>query len=464
MSRVLPFSLTGARRRSAVAFAFVVATIVGTVRSESVVADGVAFSSVNVPFGDVLSRAKPLGAARFVLVEFFTEHCGLCRALERETFDAPEVARALRDDLCVRYDAEGENGRPVAERYRVRRFPTTLFLDASGDEIDRMIGFISPQRFVEETARIRAGAGTLKALRAAAEASPTDTSVRVAYGRKLVRAGDLETARVILEPLADAATPDAAVRPAALLGLAELSHRSNDARGARERLGQLIAGYPDAPESADGWLLRVEVELRDGAPEKALEAAAEARRFVRAPGKLVSLEETVATLERKKLEATVLRWGEEALASGDIESLHRAARASLDRRMNFGSAARWAEAAAKAIPDDPLVLETHAALLFESGSPERALVVGAKALALARDPDDSLRIARHLASWRAALRARPDAQAAADGSDALPPPPPVERAGSAPAPSAPVPVHPREGESERPACPPPPPEPKPPCR
>ena len=461
------------RRALGLALALAV-TLLGT-RPAS--AQGVAFASINAPWTDVLSKAKPLGARRFVLVEFFTEHCGLCRALERETFEAPDVAALLRDDLCVRYDAEGEAGRPVAERFRVRHFPTTLFVDPAGDEVDRVIGFISPARFVEEATRIRAGTQTLKSLRAANLAAPSDASLSVAYGRKLARAGDVEAARALLEPLAAASAPVAAVRPAALLGLAELSHRTNDVRAARSLIDELIAAYPDAPECADGWLLRVDLELRDGSPEKALEAAAEARRSVRAPGKLAYLEETVATIERKKLEETILRWGERALAAGDIESLHRASLAALERRMNLGSAIRWAETVAKAIPDDAAVAETQASLLFESGSPEKALSVGSGALALAKDAEDRRRIARRLAAWRAASDRSIDVPQPGAAGDALPRP--VDRAGAAPSPGAPssgapvpasptpcvpVPVRPREGDAEHPSCPPAPTEPKPPCR
>lgn len=463
----------GPRRPIGVALACVAILLACALPAKRASAQGVAFASVNAPWSEVLAKAKPLGASRLVLVEFFTEHCGLCRALERETFEASDVAAALRDDLCVRYDAEGETGRPVAERFRIRHFPTTLFVDTSGDEVDRVIGFISPSRFVEETTRIRAGTQTLKALRVASLAAPTDVTLQVAYGRKLARAGDVDAARALLEPVADAAAADPAVRPLALLGLAELAHRSNDARAARARLDELMGTYPQAPECADGWLLRVDLELRDGEPEKALRAAAEARRIVRQPGRLAYLEETVATIERKQLEATMLRWGETADAAGDVESLHRAALAALERNMNIGSAVRWAERVANAIPDDPAVLETHAALLFESGSPEKALRVGTRALELASAATDRLRIARQLSTWRAAIDPRPPGLLPAVGSDAIPVAPSGPAGRQAPpvappvGPLVPAPVPPREGDSEHPfcpPCPPCPPEPKPPCR
>ena len=386
--------------------------------------EGVAIDSVNAPFEQVLERARALPAARLVIVEFFTRRCGLCRALERETFGSRDVGAALANDLSVRYDAEAEVGRPIAERFRVRQYPTTLFLDSSGDEVDRIIGFSSPGRFVEELARIRSGIGTLRGLRAAHAANPGDASVAVALGRRLARAGDADAARELLEPVADATKPDAAARPAALLGLAELAVRIGDSRKAFQRLDRLAAEYPDAAEASDAWVLRVDLHVRDGSYDRALEAAAAARASVADAARLALLEEAVASIERRRLEATILRWGERAEAAGDVESLLRAARTALDRRLATGSALRWAEAAVKAVPDDAGYLEVEAGLLFEAGRPERAITVARAALGLARDADDRLRISRQLAAWRAASDPRAGASVPDGAPDALPVPSP----------------------------------------
>ena len=155
-----------------------------------------------------------------MVVELFTEDCAWCRVLERETFGSEGVEAALRDDVCVRYDADSPVGRPVAERFGVGSFPTTLFLDPAGEEIDRLVGYVPAQRFVDETARIRAGTRTLKALRVAHAAKPGDAALAVAFARKLARAGDLGAARLLLEPVVDATPPDESVLPAALVGLA----------------------------------------------------------------------------------------------------------------------------------------------------------------------------------------------------------------------------------------------------
>jgi thioredoxin-related protein len=121
---------------------------------------GVRFDSTNAPLLDVLAKAR--ASDRIVMMELFTASCAWCRVLERETFRAAEVAAALVPVLCVRYDAGSEAGRVVAGRYRVRGFPTVVLVDARGDEIDRIIGYLPPDRFLKELARIRADDGTLR--------------------------------------------------------------------------------------------------------------------------------------------------------------------------------------------------------------------------------------------------------------------------------------------------------------
>lgn len=409
-------------------------------------ADGVPFGVAEEPLSTILERACPPRADRLVVVELFTGRCAMCRALERETFGAREVSVALAGDVCVRYDAEGEAGRPVAERFRVRRFPTTLFLDATGEEVDRLVGFAAPARFVAETARIRAGTQTLRSLRTRHADRPDDAPASVALGRRLVRSGELEAARALLEPIATTPTPDVAARPAALLGLAELAHQGGDTRAALAWIARLVESYPASAESVDARLLRVDVHLREGAVERAIEAAADARTVTTGASRLARLEETVALLERRRLADTIERWGERAEASGDVEALARAAREALDRGLVLGSAVRWAETVTRALPSDAVALETFAALLHETSSVERSLAIAERALAAAVDADDHARIARRLAAWRAAYEARRQVP------PVLPPAPPPTEGDALPAPR---PAAARGGvEGGTPSCPP----------
>src|SRR5207249_4911172 len=103
----------------------------------------------------------------------------------------------------------------------VEGYPTVLFLDTKGEEVDRIVGYLPPERFAKDVARIRSDDGTLRALRAAHERDPHAAPSAVAYARRLARAGDSAKAAGILMPLASGEPPDAAARLALAEALAK---------------------------------------------------------------------------------------------------------------------------------------------------------------------------------------------------------------------------------------------------
>ena len=107
--------------------------------------------------GDVdAALAAAADADRLVMVEFYTEWCVWCRRLEEVTFRDAQVVAELERMVPIRLDAEGR-GRAAAERYGVDRYPTVVFLDATGSEVGRILGFLPPERFIGELVRIREG-------------------------------------------------------------------------------------------------------------------------------------------------------------------------------------------------------------------------------------------------------------------------------------------------------------------
>jgi thiol-disulfide isomerase/thioredoxin len=140
-------------RRSALfaAFALAVASSTpGTARAE-----GIAFVEGR-PFAEMLRRAR--AEKKPLMVDTYAVWCGPCKQLDRTTFADPDVgAWAKKNVLAVKIDAEKGEGRRIARRYAVRAFPTILFLDPSGDELDRISGVFPPKDFVGAGEAILAG-------------------------------------------------------------------------------------------------------------------------------------------------------------------------------------------------------------------------------------------------------------------------------------------------------------------
>lgn len=99
-----------------------------------------------------LSRAGEEGKP--VMVEFYTDWCGWCKRLERDTFADAKVQQALEHFIPVKLNAERE-GRELATRMGVRAYPTVVFFDSSGRELGRIPGYMSAEPFLEELGDVR---------------------------------------------------------------------------------------------------------------------------------------------------------------------------------------------------------------------------------------------------------------------------------------------------------------------
>jgi len=117
-------------------------------------------------FKGELEDAQAEAAARdtLIMVEFYTDWCNWCRRLESDTFSASEVRRELARFVSLRRNAEKE-GAGLADRFEVDSYPTVVFLDPEGNEMDRILGYLPPDKFLGRVQRIRVGDTFLACLR-----------------------------------------------------------------------------------------------------------------------------------------------------------------------------------------------------------------------------------------------------------------------------------------------------------
>ncbi|MFN7990059.1 MAG: thioredoxin family protein [Thermoanaerobaculia bacterium] len=140
-------------RRFARSAALVLA--VATAPAGTAAAQGIAFSEGR-PFAEALKRART--EKKPLMVDTYAVWCGPCKQLDRMTFADPAVGEwARKNVIAVKVDAEKGEGRRLAQRYAVRAFPTILFLDPSGNELDRISGVYPPENFIGAGDAILAG-------------------------------------------------------------------------------------------------------------------------------------------------------------------------------------------------------------------------------------------------------------------------------------------------------------------
>jgi len=106
----------------------------------------------------------------------------------------------------MKIDAEKE-GATVANRYDVYGYPTILFVRADGKEVERIIGYLPPEKFRTEIERINRGEDTYESLYLGSTQDRTNLDLALKLARKLDERGDYGDAVEIWERVQGLAEP-----------------------------------------------------------------------------------------------------------------------------------------------------------------------------------------------------------------------------------------------------------------
>ncbi|MDF1562973.1 MAG: thioredoxin family protein [Deltaproteobacteria bacterium] len=143
---------------------------------------------VDSSFAEALARAetekKPL------MVDVYATWCGPCHLLDRNVFTDEVVLESSKAWIAVKLDGELGEGLEVAKRYHVVGFPTVLFLDPSGKEIDRIFGYVEPAAFAATMEAYREGRDTLDSAAEEALKAPADLEAALEVGTRYAVRGD----------------------------------------------------------------------------------------------------------------------------------------------------------------------------------------------------------------------------------------------------------------------------------
>lgn len=86
---------------------------------------------------------------RFIIADIYTDWCGWCKRMDKETFHNESVEQYLSTNFIgMKVDAEDKGpGEALAKKYAVDGYPTILFFDANGNFKDRFVGYAGPNEF-----------------------------------------------------------------------------------------------------------------------------------------------------------------------------------------------------------------------------------------------------------------------------------------------------------------------------
>jgi thiol:disulfide interchange protein len=107
-----------------------------------------------IKWGNSLSEALNTAKSQNkpVMVDFYTDWCGWCKKLDSDTYSDSKVQALADKFVCVKVD--GDKDRASVLKYDISGYPTIVFLDNTGKEIDRNVGYAGPEEMAQKMQKL----------------------------------------------------------------------------------------------------------------------------------------------------------------------------------------------------------------------------------------------------------------------------------------------------------------------
>ncbi len=170
--------------------------------------------------------------------------------MEDSTFTDQSVIRLSKSMVFVKAEAGKDSA--TGERYRIAGFPTVILMNSSGEEIDRVFGFLPPEEFVTTIKDYLQGKNTLDDLKKRFEADPQNVQLASELADKCEGRRDYDEAAsyykkvLALDPQDEKGSSDDA-----LMSLGKLEVRRKDYPKAVETFEYFLQKFPRSELAAD---------------------------------------------------------------------------------------------------------------------------------------------------------------------------------------------------------------------
>jgi tetratricopeptide (TPR) repeat protein len=318
--------------------------------------------------------------------------------LAGSAFKSADVVKLFTNWTPVLVD--GDTEKAATKRYAVGGYPTIVFADAAGGEVDRISGWMKTDAYAAEVGRILSGEGTLPVLRKRVDEAPDDVDAAVALGAKYARSDAKEAARVFSGLVEKTKDKDRATQAKVRLEYAAALFGSGDAAGAMTQAEALVREFADTP-SAAAVASRAGEAFLSADTARALAFLDAARPLAKEPAEKAAVERLAVTAHKNAIVAAFRR--QAAAAGDDPAALNEIAWTCFEMKVNIREALDWARTAVDKSDRDPAILDTLANLLWLTGKRDEALKTEEEALANCADDGMTREFRGLLAKWKTEL-------------------------------------------------------------
>lgn len=135
---------------------------------------GIDFEELSL--SEALEKAKSEG--KEVFIDGYATWCGPCKRMDVTTFKDSLVGAAYNESfVSIKLDMEKDDGKEVAKRYRVKAFPTYIYLNTEGEVLHKGAGYFDTPKFLSLATTSADSVNRLGALQQQFETGNRDTSM-----------------------------------------------------------------------------------------------------------------------------------------------------------------------------------------------------------------------------------------------------------------------------------------------
>lgn len=206
------------------------------------------------PFFTTLEEGKQAASAdKPILVDFYTDWCTWCKKLNSEVFtDSAVIDYFVNNVVLVKINAELDSA--TTKAYNVSGYPTLVLVDKDGNEIDRIVGYLPADEFVQKVDDYQNGVGTLEDLLGQAEGA-SDRELFLEIADKYKYRGAPDDAKIWFEKVIAEGDPADSLSGESRMSLADMLRRAKDYAGARDAFAKIAKDFKGTSfaEGADIW-------------------------------------------------------------------------------------------------------------------------------------------------------------------------------------------------------------------
>ena len=106
-------------------------------------------SYFNKTWDEIRAKAKMEG--KYIIVDCYTEWCGWCKVMDKETMIQPDIVALISDKfVAVKMDMEHGEGVKLAMKYNITGYPTFMFFNPNGELVYMSLGYQKQREFTDE--------------------------------------------------------------------------------------------------------------------------------------------------------------------------------------------------------------------------------------------------------------------------------------------------------------------------